>query len=671
MRISLICLAVILITINIFGQAPQSMSYQAVIRDADNNLVANHVVGMRVSILQGSATGAVVYVETQTPSTNANGLISIEIGGGTGFDAIDWANGPYFIKSETDATGGTNYTISGTSQLLSVPYALYSKATKNLSESTPSTGDLLYFNGTKWTSVNRGLPGQYLRLSVSNPSIPEWYGGTLPSVTTKEASDITGTSATTGGIISSNGGAQLSSSGVCWATTPNPTIDDSKISSYSGESFTSYITGLNPATTYHVRAFANNSIGLVYGNEIILTTKTLTAPSLTTTAVTLITATTAASGGNVTDDGWNPVTARGVCWSTLPNPTISAGKTSNGTGTGIFISSLTGLIDQTVYYLRAYATNSAGTSYGNEISFKTGYSLPTVITSAITSISQTTSISGGNVTFDGGITLLARGVCWSTNANPTITDSKTIESPSTGIYTSILTGLAANTVYHYKAYVTNSVGTSYGDELTFKTFKGTLTDVEGNVYNTITIGTQEWMAENLKTTKYNDGTTPIPNLITNVDWYSTTTGAYCNYNNSAGNSTVYGKLYNWYAITDNRKLCPTGWHIPSLDEWSTLIDYLGGTDVATKKLMEGGNSHWTGISGTNESGFTALPGGFREHTAYFLGVGVYGKWWSSTDYNPTLSNYHFFIYSYTNFIFSELNFLVAASGASVRCLKDN
>ena len=140
--------AVILMTVNVFGQAPQKMSYQAVIRDAANTLVANQTIGMQVSILQGSTTGAAVYVETQSAATNTNGLVSIEIGGGTvtvgNFNAIDWANGPYFIKTETDPTGGTNYTITGTSQLLSVPYALHAKTaetlTANITENDPVFG---------------------------------------------------------------------------------------------------------------------------------------------------------------------------------------------------------------------------------------------------------------------------------------------------------------------------------------------------------------------------------------------------------------------------------------------------------------------------------------------------------------------------------------------------
>jgi uncharacterized protein (TIGR02145 family) len=131
-------LIAVLLTVNLFAQVPQKMSYQAVIRNSSDQLVTNHAVGMRISILQGSATGTAVYVETQTPSTNANGLATIEIGGGTAvtgtFAGIDWSTGVYFIKTETDPTGGTNYTITGTSQLLSVPYALFAKTSEKANE---------------------------------------------------------------------------------------------------------------------------------------------------------------------------------------------------------------------------------------------------------------------------------------------------------------------------------------------------------------------------------------------------------------------------------------------------------------------------------------------------------------------------------------------------------
>jgi len=198
-----------------------------------------------------------------------------------------------------------------------------------------------------------------------------------------------------------------------------------------------------------------------------------TLPTLTTTAVTSITSTTATSGGNITDDGGAAVTARGVCWSTSPNPIVSGNHTTDGTGSGTFTSNMTGLTATTIYYVRAYATNSEGTAYGNEISFtttNTSTALPTVVTNSISAITMTTATSGGNVVADGGATVTARGVCWSTTANPTIAlSTKTTDGTGTGIFTSAITGLTAATTYHVRAYATNSVGTSYGGDSTFTT----------------------------------------------------------------------------------------------------------------------------------------------------------------------------------------------------------
>jgi hypothetical protein len=170
-------LILMLISSSLFSQSPQKMSYQAVIRDAGSALVTSHAVGMRISILQGSSSGTVVYTETQTPGTNTNGLVSIEIGGGTGFDAIDWSSGPYFLKTETDPTGGTNYSISGTSQLLSVPYALYSKKAASYTETDPvfSAAPSYGISGSNITNWNTAYGwGNHAGLYRSNSWVPAW-----------------------------------------------------------------------------------------------------------------------------------------------------------------------------------------------------------------------------------------------------------------------------------------------------------------------------------------------------------------------------------------------------------------------------------------------------------------------------------------------------------------
>ncbi|MBA7544886.1 hypothetical protein ES705_37247 [subsurface metagenome] len=432
-----------------------------------------------------------------------------------------------------------------------------------------------------------------------------------------------------------HGGAEVTVRGVCWSTSENPTTSDSTTVNGSGTgSFTSNLTGLSCETTYYVRAYATNSAGTAYGPQVNFTTSqcSVNLPTVTTTSVSNITENSAQSGGNVTDDGGAEVTARGVCWSTSENPTIADDKTSDGTGTGSFISSLTGLTANTTYYVRAYATNSVGTSYGNEISFTTlAVSLPTVSTTEGSSITPTTAQSGGNITDDGGGTITARGVCWSTAHNPTIVDNKTDDGTATGIFTSSITGLTATTTYYIRAYATNSAGTAYGDEITIITSTATVTDYEGNVYQTITIGSQEWMCENLKLTKYADGTA-IPLVTNSTEWGNLTTPGYYWYNNDEPTyANTYGALYNWYTV-EKGNLCPTGWHVPTDAEWTTLTDYLGGASVAGGKLKETGTAHWSypNTGATNESGFTALPGGGRSLNGTFGYVGSSGGWWSST-----------------------------------------
>ena len=189
-------------------------------------------------------------------------------------------------------------------------------------------------------------------------------------------------------------------------------------------------------------------------------------PVLKTLAVTEITDTTAKSGGNITSDGGAAIIARGVCWSTRRTPTITDNKTTDGTGAGDFESSIVGLSANTTYYVRAYATNSNGTVYGNEISFNTELILTTL---AVTEITGTTAKSGGNISSDGGATITARGVCWSTSRTPTISDNKTTDGTGAGDFESSIVGLSANTTYYVRAYATSSNGTVYGNEISFTT----------------------------------------------------------------------------------------------------------------------------------------------------------------------------------------------------------
>jgi hypothetical protein len=215
--------------------------------------------------------------------------------------------------------------------------------------------------------------------------------------------------------------------------------------------------------------------------------------TLTTAAVTGITATTATSGGNITNDGGASVTARGVAYGTSSNPTVSGMVTSNGTGTGAFTSSITGLSASTAYFVRAYATNSAGTAYGNELTFTTAVQqvAPTVTTTAISSITSSSAVSGGDVTSDGNASVTARGVAYGTAANPTTANTTVSGGTGTGAFTSNITGLSASTTYNVRAYATNSVGTSYGSNLSFTTSAppATLASVSTTAASSVTCST--------------------------------------------------------------------------------------------------------------------------------------------------------------------------------------
>lgn len=403
---------VLLINISLWAQSPEKMSYQAVIHNTNNQLVTNQQIGMRISILQGSISGSVVYMEKHSPTTNNNGIVSLEIGGGTvvsgSFLTINWAESSYFIKTETDPAGGTNYSITGTNQLLSVPYALYAKTAgnnfsgdyKDLTNkpSANNKGDMMYWNGSSWARLPVGANGSILTMFNGTPT---WLG-----------------------------------------------------------------------------TFQNNE---------------------------------------------------------------------------------------------------------------------------------------------------------------------------------------------------------------------TVTDIDGNVYHTVTIGTQTWLVENLKTTRYRNGES-IPNCIDNIEWSNLNTGAYCNYNNNPDNGEIYGKLYNWHAVNDNRDIAPVGWHVPTLNDMYTLEFYLiengynfdGTTSNSTSNLAAkslAAKTDWRtfteigtvgcDITSNNSTGFTALPGGCREYNGtfqpYWGGIGVYGYWWVAGEdgygviqtYMSYFSNQFYRAYAYSK-----------NRGLSIRCIKD-
>lgn len=447
----------------------------------------------------------------------------------------------------------------------------------------------------------------------------------IPVLSTTTVTSITAATAVSGGNITSNGGSTVTTSGICWATSANPTITNSKTTDgVPTGSYSSNLTGLITGTTYHVRAYATNGAGTAYGNDISFTT--LGIPVISTTAVSSIASTTAVSGGNITANGGSPVTISGVCWSTSPNPIVTGSKTTDGSLTGSFISNLTGLTPGTTYHVRAYATNVVGTSYGNDVTFTT-INTPTILTIAISSVTLTSAVSGGNITTNGGAVITTSGICWATTPNPTTSNFLTTNGSLTGSFSSNLTGLTQGTTYYVRAYATNIVGTSYGNQVLFST---NIADGEGIPYKTVNINGQLWMAENLKATKYLNGDL-IGTKTGDVSGESAPKYQWA-YGYDENNVPTYGRIYTWYAVTDSRSVCPASWHVPTDTEWETLKSFLGDPTLAGGKLKETGIIHWNtpNTGATNETGFTALPGGYRMLDGSFVSINVTSYHWSST-----------------------------------------
>ena len=652
----------------LYAQAPEKFSYQAVVRNASNQLIANANVGVRVSILQGSTSGSIVYSETQTVATNANGLMTVEIGGGNTqqgvFANIDWANGPYFLKVETDPNGGTNYSVTSTQQLLSVPYALYAKEAGN------------------------GFSGDYNDLTNA-PTIP-----TMPTNVSAFTNDA--------GYVTNIG---------CEGATLCDMYDTLAALNGTLAALRDTITLLQAAVD-------------VLGNPYMEST-----PMVTTTVISYITQTSAYCGGIVTSMSNDPVTARGICWSVNPQPTTADAHTNDGAGVGSFTGLMSGLTPNTTYYARAYATNSFGTAYGVAVTFTTNdvtavAELPTVITSPVTNIIQNQANCGGMVTADGGAPVTERGVCWNTTGNPSVTGQHSSDGSGLGEFTSNIAGLTVNTTYYVCAYATNSAGTAYGEVISFTPGVScpgtpTVTDYDGNTYNTVQIGTQCWMKENLKTTHYADGTNiPLGNGVLG----STSVGYLYYPNNETANKSLYGLLYNWAAVMNGadttnlvpsgvQGICPTGWHVPSDNEFVALIDYLHdnseylcGTNqnYLAKALADSIGWRWTssdsaqyqyntGVSCfvgnqpsmNNSTSFSARPAGrayagiesWETNTSY-SGYSEYTYFWTTTSMSYISSSYTNYRSSFGISYYSasiETPYYLNGSrlyAHSVRCLKD-
>ena len=492
------------------------------------------------------------------------------------------------------------------------------------------------------TGLNKNTT-YYVRAYASN-SVGTAYGDEIsfttlkdivkPTVKTNEVSSVVQDAAICGGVVIDDGGVEVTARGVCWSTSQNPTINGSHTDDGTGEGdFTSTITGLTAGTTYYVRAYATNEKGTSYGEEkSFMTSIYMDLPILTTKEIEDITETSATSGGEVVSDGGAPVIARGICWSTSQNPTIddNDGMTTDGNGTGTFTSDLVNLTANTTYYVRAYATNVMGTAYGEQRSFTTEeeeaeLTPPTVITSEVIDITETTAVSGGNVTDDGGATVTARGICWSTSQNPTIDDNDGMTTDGNGIgtFTSNLINLTANTTYYVRAYATNEKGTSYGDEMSFTTEEedeeGCEPDGEIAGHYYVDLG----LPSGVKWATCNVGASSPEDYGDYFAWGETSPKAEYTWENSvtfgeqmsdiSGNAQHDAATANWGG----------SWRMPTNDEMQELVDHC--------------EWEWTEVNGVNGSRVIGpngscifLPAAGARGGSSLYDDGDHGYYWSST-----------------------------------------
>jgi uncharacterized protein (TIGR02145 family) len=612
---------------------------------------------------------------------------------------------------------------------------------------------------------------------------------TIPALTTLQATEIAPSSARVGGEITSDGGNEILERGICYSLEAAPDTSDAIVTTGGGDApYSDVLTGLEDGATYFARAYAINDLGIGYGNEISFQTPLQGLPVVITMDANVNGATTASLSGNVTSEGDSPVVTRGICYSTEPQPDANDIVIASGSGAGFFNCTLSGLQENTTYYARAFAANSIGSVYGNEVSFTTPVGAVSSIICDATFVigsyvqglqvsngslniyytggnggayaSQTfystgvvglvASLAGGN--FDigsgnlllniSGVPLLSGAAIFSfVIGGQSCTFTIQVEAGSVGSLDCESTVLTGNYVegfpvsngsfsvsyiggsgggFNSQSVISTGVtgltatlpsgvfnqnggtiiflvsGTPYeagiasfnvevggqecviqisvrlpsqhtcgainvhNENLTY----GSMTDQEGNLYRTIIIGSQEWMAENLNTGIYANGD-PITTGLNYANWGNTTEGAW----SGGPTECPYGRLYNWYACVDSRDLCPTGWHIPNDNEWLVLRNYLGGENVAGGKMKSIGIQYWTSpnTSASNSSGFSGLPAGSRATTGIYTAAGGGGSWWSSSVASSTNAG-----------TFSTDNTTAALwdnawdknLGLSVRCLKD-
>ena len=624
-------LTLLLCAVTLLAQSPEKFTYQAVVRNASNALVVSAPVGVRVSILHGSATGNPVYVETQTATTNANGLLTLEIGGGSvqqgTFADIDWANGPYFLKTETDPAGGTNYSVASTQQMLSVPYALYSKEAGN------------------------GFSGDYNDLT-NLPQIPQ-----IPADVSAFNNDA--------GYLTSY--TETDPNVPAWAKeAAKPAYDYSEIAN----------TPTIPTVPTYVSAFVNDVPYLTSFTEQQVLTISNDTIFLTGGSFVKLPAAAVGFSGDYND------------LTNLPQiPQIPADVSAFNNDAG---------------YLTSYTEtdpqfNAWDKDYYDLINTPT---IPTVPTNVSELANDANYITAGDIpeqvnsdweATDGAAYILNKPEI------PTIPENVSTFNNDAGYITAVELqqlideiNLLNNRVDSLETLV-GSQQPETQDTVDAQPCPGnpTVTDYDGNVYNTVQIGNQCWMKENLRTTHYSDGTS------ISIGTTVSTSIAYRYYpNNNSANIDDYGYLYNWKAAMNNSSgsqvnpsgvqgICPNGWHVPSHMEFALLESYVSSTDAylcgnytACNAKALASSTGWASSSNScapgnqsvynNITGFSALPAGFYGGSYSYFSGGAF--FWTTTANGSDYAYAHSLDYNYVDAgLFDDV---LKKYAFSVRCLKD-